>query len=193
MSLFKLWFLGITNPRTAFAELRKKPAPLWGLWAVLIRFVTTSFTSILLLYLLNRKPFVTPCLSFLSEENYYAAEIFFLPVFGVLGWLLAGSVVHIILRLSKKTNDFDWILNVIGWGLLIVMPAVWLLDWITIGLNIYGQGLTPVIHAFISVWEIVLMAIGLTEIKGLNFWPAFALGFIVKAGIYIPMAAIFVR
>ena len=156
MDLFRLWFLGIINPSAAFDELKQKPAPQWGLWAILIRFVVTSLTSILSLHLLDRRPFVDSYLTFLSEENYYAAEVFFLPVFGLAGWLLGSGVVHVILRLAGKKSQFDWILNVIGWGLLVVMPVVWVLDWVSIALDIYGAGLIPVIHALVSVWEVVL-------------------------------------
>ena len=193
MGIFKIWLMGITNPSAAFDELRKKPAPAWGLWAILIRFVITSLTSILALYLLDRRPFIDSYLTFLSVENYYAAEIFFLPIFGLAGWLLGGSAVHLILRLAGKQSQFDWILNVIGWGLLIVMPVVWVLDWASIALDIYGAGLIPVLHALVSVWEVTLFGIGLSKMEGVKFWPAFALGLVVKGGVYIPLAAVFVR
>ena len=68
--------------------------------------------------------------------QYYRAQVFFLPVFGLAEWLLSGGVVHLILRLAGVQSGFDWILNVIGWGLLTVMPAVWLLDWTSIAPNL---------------------------------------------------------
>jgi hypothetical protein len=193
MGFFRLWLCGITNPRAAFDELAHKPAPSWGLWAILVRFVITSLTSILALHLLEREPFVDSYLTFLPPDRYYAAEIFFLPVFGLAGWLLGGGVVHLILRLAGKPSSLDWILNVIGWALLTVMPAVWLLDWISIALNVYGVGVTPVIHAVISIWEVALMGVGLSKMEGLRFWPAFLLGLIVKGGVLIPLAALLVR
>jgi len=193
MGFFRLWFLSIINPSGAFDQLRKKPAPAWGFWAILVRFVVTSLTSILTLYLLDRRPFVDSYLTFLPAESYYAAEVFFLPVFGLAGWVLSSGVVHVILRLAGRESDFDWILNVVGWGLLVVMPAVWLLDWITIGLDVYGEGLTPAIHALISVWEVALFGVGLSKMEPLRFWPACLLGLVVKAGVYIPLAIIFVR
>jgi hypothetical protein len=39
MSLVQLWLLGLVNPSRAFDELSKKPAPSWGFWAILLRFV----------------------------------------------------------------------------------------------------------------------------------------------------------
>jgi hypothetical protein len=109
-----------------------------------------------------------------------------LPVFGLAGWLLGGGVVHLILRLADKQGSFDWILNVIGWRLLIVMPAVWLLDWMAIGLEVYGGGFTPAMHAAISIWEVALVEVGLSELKGINFWSGCPLGLSVKGGVYIP-------
>jgi hypothetical protein len=193
MAFFRLWLLGIAKPSVAFDELKRRPAPSWGFWAIVVRFVITSLTSILALHLLNREPFVKPYLTFLRTDQYYAAEVFFLPVFGLAGWLLGGGVVHLILRLAGKQSSFDWILNVIGWGLLTVMPAVWLLDWVSIALDVYGGGLTPVVHAAISVWEVVLFGVGLSKMEGVGFWTACLLGLIVKGGVYIPLAMVFVR
>ncbi len=65
-------------------ELRAKPAPLYGFVMVLIRFVVTSLTSLLALYLLDRVPFAPSRLTFLRNENYYRAEIFFLPLWGIV-------------------------------------------------------------------------------------------------------------
>jgi hypothetical protein len=193
MNFVQVWLLGLVNPSRAFDELRKKPAPSWGFWAILVRFVPTSLTSILALRLLGRTPFAPSYLTFLSTENYYTVEIFFLPIFGLVGWLLGGAVVHLCLRLTGNPSSFDWILNVIGFGLLIVMPVVWFLDWSTIALNVYGVGVTPIIHALISLWEVTLFGIGLSKMEGLHFWPACLLGLIVKGGVYIPLAILFVR
>jgi hypothetical protein len=193
MSFIRIWFQGIVNPSRAFDELQKKPAPSWGLWAILVRFVPTALTSLLALRLLGRTPFEPSYLTFLSTENYYKVEIFFLPVFGLVAWLLGSAVVHLCLRLSGRPSHFDQILNVTGFGLLIVMPAVWLLDWLSIAFHIYGGSVTPLIHSLISLWEIVLIGIGLSKTEDLRFWPACLLGLVVKGGIYIPLAIIFVR
>lgn len=193
MNFVQLWLLGLVNPSRAFDELRKKPAPFWGFWAILVRFVPTSLTSTLALHLLGRTPFAPSYLTFLSTENYYTVEIFFLPVFGLAAWLLGSAVVHLCLRLAGRPSSFDWVLNVIGFGLLIVMPAVWLLDWLSIALNVYGRGITPVIHVLLSLWEVALFGIGLSKMEGLHFWPACLLGLIFKGGVYIPLAILFVR
>jgi hypothetical protein len=188
-----LWFLAIIRPRRAYDLLLDAPAPEWGLYAILVRFVGTAITSILALHLLGRRPFVPPYLTILNEANYYLAEIFFLPLFGTAAWLLSSALVHVILRLSGIDDHLDWVMNVIGFSLLVVMPVVWLVDWATIAVDAYGANSTIPIHAAVSIWEVALMAVGFRKIQRLSWVAAAILGVIVKAGVYIPLAAIFVR
>jgi Yip1 domain len=193
MNFVQLWLLGILHPSRAFEGLRSKPAPSWGLWAILVRFVGVSLTSYLALYLLHRTPFARSYLTFLSTENYYAAEIFFQPIFGLAVWLLGSAVVHLCLRLTRRPSSFDWILNVAGFSLLIVTPAMWFLDWLAIALNVFGVGVIPVIHVLLSLWEVILFGFGLSKMEGLRFWPGCVLGLIFMGGVYIPLAILFVR
>ena len=159
----------------------------------LIRSVGTAMTSILALHLLNRHPFVPPYITFLDETEYYQAEVFFLPLFGLAVWLLASAVVHLILRLFRIVSNIDWIMNVIGSSLLVVKPVVWLVDWVTIAIGVHGADFMIPIHAAVSVWEIALMAMGFRKTERLSWFGAAILGVVVKAGVYIPMAAVFVR
>ena len=193
MNFIQVWLLGLVNPSRAFDEVRKKPAPLWGFWAILVRYVVTALTTTLALHLLGRTPFVPSYLTFLPTENYFTAEIFFMPVFGLAVWLLGSAVVHLCLRLAGRPSGFDWILNVIGFALLIVMPVVWLLDWLSVALNVYAAGVIPVIHVLLSLWEVALIGIGLTKLEGLHVLPACLLGLIFIGGVYIPLAILFVR
>jgi hypothetical protein len=55
-------------------------------------------------------------------------EIIFLPIFGEGAWLLSSVLVYLILRISGQVSPIDWIMNVIGFSLLAVMPIVWMLD-----------------------------------------------------------------
>jgi hypothetical protein len=191
--ILRTWSLAIPKPLKAFSILEKEPAPLWGFVSILIRFIGTSLTSILGLYLIDFQPFVSPFLSFLNESDYYQAEIFFLPVFGIAAWLLSSALVHLILRISGRESAIDWIMNVIGFSLLVVMPVVWLLDWAGIVFGFYGADFTIPIHALVSIWEVALMAIGFTRMDGIGWVGAAVLGLIVKAGVFIPLAAIFIR
>ena len=192
-AFLELWYLALFRPRKAYDRLFTAPAPQWGFYATLVRFVGTAATSILALEILNKRPFVPPYVTFLDEANYYQAEVFFLPLFGVVVWLLAGALIYLILKLTRYDNNIDWILNVIGFSLLVVMPVVWLLDWVTIALDVYGADFTIPIHAAVSVWEVALMAIGFKKIERLSWLTSALLGFLVKAGVYIPLAAVFVR
>ena len=189
----RIWFLAIVGPSAAFRELEEKPAPQWGFVAILVRFVVTALTSILALRLLNWRPFVPSYLLILEDANYYRAEIIFLPVFGIGAWLLSSALVHLILRTSRRESDIDRIMNVIGFSLLVVMPLVWLLDWTGIAFGFYGSTYTIPIHAGVSVWEVALMAIGFKRMPGLSWAVAILLGLVVKAGVYIPLAAVFIR
>jgi hypothetical protein len=189
----QIWYLAIIQPREAFHLLSEAPAPKWGLYSTLIRFIGTAITSILALHLLNKRPFVPPSINFLDETNYYLAEIFFLPFFGMAAWLLSSALIHLILQLPRMDSNIDWIMNVIGFSLLVVMPVVWLVDWATIAIDVYGANFTIPIHAAVSIWEIALMSIGFKKIEGLSGFTSVILGFIVKVGVYIPLAAIFVR
>ena len=193
MSFLRIWILGLYNPAAAFRRLQPKPAPYWGLWAILLRFGITSLTSILALRILNRTPFYPSSLTFLATDQYYTAEFFFLPLFGLACWLLASGLVHLILRGMGNQSDFDWILNVIGFGLLIPMPATWLVDWVSIALELYGRGFTPLIHSLISLWEMALIAVGLAKMEVARPWVYILLAALVKIGVFIPLAAIFIR
>ena len=81
----------------------------------------------------------------------------------------------------------------IGFSLLVVMPVGWLVDWATIAIDLYGASFTIPIHAAVSIWEVALMAVGFRKIERLSWFTSAMLGLTVKAGVYIPLAAIFVR
>lgn len=192
MTFVKIWFLGLIKPARMVDELRDKPAPFWGLWAVLIRFVVTSLTSILALYLLGRLAFAPSRLTSLPIENYYKAEIFFLPVWGLGIWLLMGSVAHIAIRLSGRQSSFDSILNVIGMGMLTPMPVLWLFDWATIALGWYGLMTQAVSHSIVQLWEAGVEAVGFRRILGLRLPVAIMLAIAINV-IYVLLAMIFIR
>jgi hypothetical protein len=146
-----------------------KPAPLWGLLAVLTRFAGGSLLGIPLLLLLpGRRPFERPYLTFLSEETYYTTQIFISPLFGVAIWLLMSSIAHLILRLSRKASDFDKILNIIGFGMLVPMPVVWIWDQAMIATNSFQMTVMATSHIIFQVWEILIESIGLTKILGIK-------------------------
>ena len=192
MTFLQVWFSGLINPSRAFDELKSKPAPIWGFWAVLIRFPVTSLTTTLALYLLGRMPFEPSRLTFLTMENYYAAEVFFLPVFGLAVWLLGSAIVHLVLRLAHQTSAFDQILNALGMGMLIPTPVVWIWDWTMIALNGYQVTVMAISHSFFALWGAILYTIGFKRVLGLG--ALFAVGLaLAVAVVYILLAILFVR
>ena len=188
-----LWFLAIPYPRRSFLQLEGKPAPSWGLVSILVRFVGTSLTSTLALQLLGYRPFVPSYLSILDDAAYYRVEIFLLPLFGIGAWLLASGMVHLIQRVAGRPSNIDWIMNVVGFSLLVVMPLVWLLDWAGIALGFYGADFTIPLHSAVSLWEVGLMATGFKRMGSLGWSGALLLGLLVKVGVYIPLAMLLVR
>lgn len=185
--------LGLLRPPEAFAELKSELPPLWGFLAVLTRFAGGSLIgAVLLLLLPHRRPFERPYFSFLGEETYYAAQVFISPLFGIAIWLLMGSIAHLILRLSGRTSEFDQILNVIGLGMLIPMPVVWIWDQAMIAINAYQITFMSVSHTVFQVWEILVESIGLTKILGIK--PSLSLGLAVLGNVvFILGATLFIR
>jgi hypothetical protein len=175
-----------------FDELRQKPAPSWGLRAVLIRFIVTSLTTTLALYLLGRLPFAPSRLTFLPVEHYYRAEILFLPLWGLGIWLLMASMAHVFIRLARKRSDFDQILNVIGMGMLVPMPAVWLFDWTAIGFSFYTMMPMAISHSVFQLWEVSIEATGLNKLLGLRLPVAVTVAIAINV-VYVLLAMTFIR
>lgn len=192
MNFVQIWLLGLINPFRAFEALKSKPAPMWGFWAVLIRFVVTSLTTTLALYLLGRVPFTSSRLTFLTTENYYAAEILFFPIYGLAIWLLMSGIVYIVLSLTRKASDFDQILNIVGLGMLIPMPVVWLWDWTMIALNWYQMTVMAVSHSIFALWGVILYSVGFKRILGLRILLAIGLSLAITV-VYISLTMIFIR
>ncbi len=192
MSFVQVWFSGLIHPARSLDELKGKPAPHWGLLAVLLRFIPTALLVTLPLYLLGREPFYTSSLTFLSTNNYYLPQVFFLPIFGVTIWLLMGAFAHVVLRLAGKRSDFDVILNIVGMGMLIPMPVTWAWDISMIALHWYVLPVMAISHSIIQLWEASIEAIGFVRLLRLRVVPAVCLSLIINA-IYIAFAAILIR
>ena len=192
MKFLQVWVYGLVSPSRMFEELQKKPAPFWGFRAILIRFVVTSLTTTLALYLLDHLPFWPSYLTFLPTENYYAALIFFFPMFGLAAWLLMSAIAHIVLRLTGKASDFDMILNIVGMGMLVPMPFVWLWDWTMIALNSYQVATMAPSHAIAQLWEAIVESVGFKVALGLRTSFAVVLALTINC-VYILLGAMFAR
>jgi hypothetical protein len=192
MNLAAMWFYGVSKPDRMLYALLTKPAPSYGLMLVSLRFIVTSLTSILSLYLLKRLPFAPSYLSFLSEENYYGAELFFLPVWGIGVWILMGGIAHVTIRISGKQSSVDSILNIIAMGMIVPMPFLWLWDWGSIAIGHYQVINQAVSHSVAQLWEATIQALAFRKLLRLKTSFAFTLAIIINI-IYILMATIFIR
>ena len=142
--------------------------------------------------LLGRKPFEPSYLTFLPTERYYAAQVFFLPLFGLAVWLLMSGVVHVVLRLAAHESDFDQVLNIVGMGMLVPMPVVWLWDWSMILSNSFQMAVMAVSHSIFQLWEAWVEAIGLRRVLGLRALPAAGLALLANV-LFVLLAMTFVR
>src|SRR5215831_18289485 len=104
---------GLVDPRSTFIALRTQSSPLFGLLAVSTRFVLTSLTTIRALRALGVQPLYPSYLTLLDLTSYYAAESYFLPLFGLMIWLVMSAIAASLLAFSGENPvDFTKVLNV---------------------------------------------------------------------------------
>lgn len=192
MTFIRLWLAGIYNPARFAEELKGKPAPLWGFAAVAIRFFGTTLTTGLLAVITHLRPFQASSLTFLPTDVYYRYQLFFMPVFGLAVWLLMSAVAHTAMRLTGKRSDFDRVLNIVGMGMLIPMPVVWLWDWTMIGLGTFQLVTMSISHSVFQLWEVSVQAICFRRNLGLGVLSAMVLAVGINV-IFVLLAMIFVR
>ncbi len=193
MGLLQLWFASLFHPSKAFEELKRKPAPQWGLYATLLRALLIILIWYLPLYLLGFKPSPPSYLIFVPTEHYYAISMIIFPLYNVAIWLLFSALAYVILRLGGWKSDFDQILNIGGIGGLVFQPVITLLDWIGI---VLGWHSLPVVlgisHLCVDLWVIVWVAKGYNRILGLPMWLGAGLTLLVTI-LNIPLAMLFLR
>jgi hypothetical protein len=192
VTFLHLWLVGIYNPAKFAEELKSKPAPLWGFAAVAIRFSGSTLTTGLLALITQLTPFQPSSLTFLPTEVYYRYQLFFLPLFGLAVWLLMSGVAHTAIRLAGRRSDFDQVLNIIGLGMLVPMPVVWLWDGAMIGLGTFQLATMALSHSVFQLWEASVQAVCLRRNLGLGAVSAVVLAVGINI-VFILMATIFVR
>lgn len=188
----RVWVIGLVRPDRAFDALGRKPAPQWGLVAVALRFGVTSLTTLQLLQRRRRRPFWRSYLPFLPTARYYAAERFFLPVFGLGAWLAMGGLGHVALRRMGQPASLAQVFNIVGVGMLIPMPPLWLWDWTMIARDRYRLPEMAISHTAVAIWEAVLFAVGFHRLLGVPLRRALLLGHALS-GLYIVLANPLVR
>ncbi len=193
MGLLQLWLAALFHPSLAFDEIKRKPAPQWGLYATLLRALFIMLIWYLPLYLLGLKPSPPSYLTFVSTEHYYGASMIIFPLYNIGIWLLFSALAYVILRLGGWKSDIDQILNIGGLAGLVFQPIISPLDWIGI---ILGWHSLPVVlgisHLCIDFWVIVWVAKGYNRILGLPIWLGAGLTLLVTI-LNIPLAMLFLR
>lgn len=176
------------------AAMRALPDAGWpkaGMTAVATRFLVTDLVETLPLALLGRRPFISAKLP-IRPEHHYRAQLVFLPVFGVGQWLLMGGAAHGLLRWTGERSDLGRVLDVIGTGMLIPMPPLWISDVALICADRFRLPQLAITHATVQLWETALFGIGLRAVLGVTWRGAMSAGLVASA-VYVLGASRFVR
>ncbi|HEY6686426.1 MAG TPA: hypothetical protein VI094_09495, partial [Propionibacteriaceae bacterium] len=189
-ALIRLWGQGLVHPIAAMESLPDTGAPKQGLAAVLIRFAIQDLAQTLPLALLGRRPFM-PAKVPIRPKNHYRTQLVYLPVFGLGAWLLMGGAVAGLLRLTGQKLDVRRVLDVIGVGMLIPMPALWLGDVALIAVDGFRMPALAFINVPTQLWETALFGIGLHTTLDLPWRPA-VLAALTASTVYVVGASRFV-
>jgi hypothetical protein len=192
MNYAKLWFTAYVNPRRFADELNKAPAPAWGFFAALQRGLMDSLLTYLPVYLLGKVPSEPSNLSFVPTEKYYGALIIIAPLVMIAELLLSSSLMHLILRLSKKRSDIDKLMNISGFTALAIgtIIIVWDAFWLIVGgMTQYSLGIS---HLAIDIWAIAITTIALKRILNVPVCLGILLN-IAGIAVSMPLAIMFMR
>ena len=100
----------------------------------------------------------------------------------VIGILVVVSVYHTRMRrrgcLGVPAGDVDQILNISGMSVLVVGAFLFLWDWAWFAAGGVEQYFLGFSHLVISLWAVVIEAIGLKKILGVPIWLGRILSFL---------------
>jgi hypothetical protein len=189
--LARWWARGLVDPVAVMRALPDAGWPKAGLVAVVTRFTVQDLVQTLPLALLGRRPFIPARLP-VRPEHHYRAQLVFLPVFGMGQWLLMGATVHGLLRLTGQRSDRSRVLDVIGMGMLIPMPPLWLCDAALIAADRFRLPELAIVNPTVQLWETALFGIGLRTVLGVPWRRALPAGLAASA-VYVLGASRFLR
>jgi len=193
MNYFQLYVTAVLHPARAFDEIRSRPAPLWAFKVLLFFNLLISATSTLARYLLGQGVLMPSALTFLPDEHYLLAQIFFLPVVRMADWLLSAAIIHLGIRLAGKPSNMDQILNIAGVIYLVVMPYTFLVDWTLIALNAFNSQVVVGLHGVVDlVWSLALQVIGLRRLLGIETKLALIVS-LISSAVGMPLLALLAR
>jgi hypothetical protein len=189
--LARWWVRGLVDPVAVMRALPGTGWPKAGLVAVMMRFTVQDLVQTLPLALLGRRPFIPARLP-IRPEHHYRAQLVFLPVFGMGQWLLMGATAHGLLRLTSERSDLGRVLDVIGVGMLVPMPPLWLCDAALIAADRFGLPELAIVNPTVQLWETVLFGIGLHTAQGVPWRRAIPAG-LAASVVYVLGASRFLR
>jgi hypothetical protein len=192
MDFIRVWFTGYYNPARMMDQLRSRRAPLWGFYGQFLRAAFDALLLYLPLAIMGLIPPTRSYVSFLPTEQYYWHLVWLAPIVLAAEWLLGSAFVHLVLRLSGRRTDFDQLLNIGGMVALVVgaFILVWDWTWFTVGgIDQYFLGLT---HLVISLWAVVIGAIGMKKLLDTPCWLGLLLG-ILEIPVALPLGVMFMR
>ena len=192
MNFVRVWLTGYYNPVKMIEQLRSEPAPHWGFYGQFLRAALDSLLVYLPVALMGRIPPTPSNLSFLPTEQYYWHLIWLSPIILGADWLLASAFTHVVLRLAGRQSDFDQILNIGGMAAIVVGAFLLVWDWSWLALGGVDQYFLGISHLAISLWGVVIGAIGLKRILGVPIWLGAMLTFL-GVPIALPFGIMFMR
>lgn len=168
------------------------PTPAWGLLAVLIRAALDSILIYLPPALLGWQPWPGPTITLLHAETYYWFLVWFTPVFMLFLWVYLSGLTHVVLRLTRRRTDVDFVLNVGGFVQLVVGAALVVWDWGYYALGMRSPVTLGITHWILVQWATVLTVVAYRKFLGLPVWYTIVLYVFTAAASY-PIAMLVMR
>lgn len=103
---------------------------------------------------------------------------------------MMGGAAQGLLRLAGHHADLGRVLDVVGLGMLVPMPPLWLSDVLMLATNTFRLPRLAVTHATVQLWETALFAVGLHPVLGVP-WGAGGAG--RRSGVYVLLGSRMVR
>ena len=192
MAFLRLWLTAYRSPARYADGLRDKPAPHWGLAAVILRGLIDSLLLYLPIYLMGWQPPTPSYIPIFSTEHYYRTLIFIGPPLFLAHWLLGGAMTHVVLRLTRRRSDIDLILNIVGMTNLVIAAVILAWDWLCIAAGWGDQYFLGISHLIIDGWGIAISVIVYKRLLGVPVWLVILLG-LLGIATWLPLAMTFMR
>ncbi|MBN1137962.1 MAG: hypothetical protein JXM73_15335 [Anaerolineae bacterium] len=200
MAFIRLWLTAYRSPARFAADLRGRPAPHWGLIAVILRGLIDSLLLYLPIYLMGRQPPTPSFIPIFSTEHYYRTLIFIGPLLFLAHWLMEGALMHVILRLTRRRGDevpasqagIDLILNILGMTSLAIAAVLCLWDWLCIAAGWGDQVVLGVSHLIVDLWGVAIAAVAFERLLGVPLWLGLLLQ-ILGVVTWLPLGMTFMR